>query len=244
MKQRTAEAGMSVLAGILAMICLIMFMDAAEASNKKPPEPIKVDIDVTAGAEANSAAQASSEAHSDATASSESSASNEGNTLTAEGDTTTIEGDRTENNSSNVVLVPSNNTVDCHKVYGLAFGKDGTSGGVGWPYRDKACDYEQAGAAAAATGDHDTAWFWRCHKKNLYKPFLNRREGVSRDVEKQDAINACHSKMAGENANVRMIQMLKDEVSAANARADLAKEHEKVCKESKQRCQDRLYGGK
>ena len=244
MKQRTTEAGMSVLAGILAMICLIMFMDEAGATGKDKKEPPKVAVEQHQGQVQGQEQTATSSATANSDSLSSATANNEGNTLTAEGDTTTIEGDRTENNSSNVVLVPSNNTVDCHKVYGLAFGKDGTSGGVGWPYRDKACDYEQAGAAAAATGDHDTAWFWRCHKKNLYKPFLDRREGVSRDVEKQDAINACHSKMAGENANVRMIQMLKDEVRAANARADLAKEHEKVCKESKQRCQDKLYGGK
>ncbi len=82
-----------------------------------------------------------------------------------------IEGDRVENNSSNIVLVPNNNTAGCMRVWGLSFGKDGAAGGIGVPTRDKACDFEQAADDAAAMGEHKIAWWWRCHKPTLYKTF-------------------------------------------------------------------------
>lgn len=96
----------------------------------------------------------------------------------------------TENNASNVVLVPNNNTESCMRVYGIAFGSDGTSGGLGIPYRSSACDYDQNADDAAATGNHRLAWYWRCHKKNSYKPF---RKGRSKD----EAIKACYDQMLG-----------------------------------------------
>ena len=253
MKQRTGESLMSLVAGILAMICMMLLVQEAGATDKKPPEPPKVVIDV----EANAAAQANAEANSNA-AGGNATASNDGNTLdagdvTVEGDSLEVGGDTSnvENNSSTVVLVPNNNTENCLRVFGLAFGQDGSSGALGVPWRSKACDYGKAADAAAAYGNHDLAWYWRCHNKSLYGPFVNRQEGVSRKDEKASAIQACHERMAGENANMRTIALLKDELRQANARTEAARDayelseaHRNVCRDSLDRCEDKAYGGK
>ena len=246
MKQRTGESLMSLVAGILAMICMMLLVQEAGATDKKPPEPPKVVIDVEANAQANAA----SEAHSEATGGN-ATASNDG--VTVEGDSLEVGGDTSnvENNSSTVVLVPNNNTENCLRVFGLAFGQDGSSGALGVPWRSKACDYGKAADAAAAYGNHDLAWYWRCHNKSLYGPFVNRQEGVSRKDEKASAIQACHERMAGENANMRTIALLKDELRQANARTEAARDrfelseaHRNVCRDSLDRCEEKAYGGK
>jgi hypothetical protein len=72
------------------------------------------------------------------------------------------------------------------RVFGLSFGASGGAGGLGYPHRDKSCDFEQAADDAAATGDHDIAWFWRCHKRHLYSQF---------DGRKDQKIMACYERM-------------------------------------------------
>lgn len=88
----------------------------------------------------------------------------------------------TESNNTNVVLVPNNNTAGCLRVWGLAFGNGDGAASLGIPTRDKACDYEAAADDAAATGDHDIAWFWRCHKRSLYSQFKDRGEDTDTAV--------------------------------------------------------------
>ncbi len=92
-----------------------------------------------------------------------------------------------ESSAPDIIMVPSNNTSDCMKVYGLSFSTQSGGAGIGWPYRDKSCDFESAADDAAAEGQHGIAWYWRCHKKNLYKTF----DGNGR-VQK---IDMCHFKM-------------------------------------------------
>ena len=94
-----------------------------------------------------------------------------------------------ESSAPDIIMVPSNNTSDCMKVYGLSFSNTGGGGGLGWPYRDKACDFESAADDAAAEGQHVIAWYWRCHKKNLHKQFKN----VTKDKDQQ--IKVCHKTM-------------------------------------------------
>lgn len=94
-----------------------------------------------------------------------------------------------ESNNTNVVLVPNNNTENCLRVWGLSFGRDGTAGGIGVPTRSKACDFEQAADDAAAQGNHRLAWYWRCHKKNLYKTFQSKGEAD------EAAIVQCYNEM-------------------------------------------------
>jgi hypothetical protein len=81
-----------------------------------------------------------------------------------------------ESSNTNVVLVPNNNTAGCMRVYGFSFGNGDGAGGLGVPFRDKACDYELAADDAAAAGEHDIAWFWRCHKKHLWQAYRDRGE--------------------------------------------------------------------
>jgi hypothetical protein len=61
------------------------------------------------------------------------------------------------------------------RVWGISFGTSEGAAGLGLPTRDASCDFEQAADDAAATGNHKIAWWWRCHKKNLYKTFRNNR---------------------------------------------------------------------
>jgi len=95
----------------------------------------------------------------------------------------------TRSSNTNVVLVPNNNTAGCLRVYGLSFGNGDGAAALGIPTRDKACDYEAAADDAASTGDHDIAWYWRCHKENLYKPFRDKGESA------ESAIVDCFAKM-------------------------------------------------
>ena len=88
-----------------------------------------------------------------------------------------------------IVMVPNNNTSNCMKVYGLSFSTREGGAGIGWPYRDKSCDFESAADDASAQGQHTIAWYWRCHKKNLYKQFGKNSH------HKEQRIQACHQRM-------------------------------------------------
>jgi hypothetical protein len=87
-----------------------------------------------------------------------------------------------ESNNTNVVVVPNNNTANCMRVFGISFGSGDGAAGIGYPHRDKSCDFEQAADDAAATGNHKIAWWWRCHKKALYQTF--RTSGSSNEQAK------------------------------------------------------------
>ena len=95
----------------------------------------------------------------------------------------------TEASAPDIILVPNNNTANCQKVYGISFSTQDGGAGIGIPYRDKSCDFEQAADDAASTGQHAIAWFWRCHKKNLYKQFNGRAK------HKEQQIRECHKQM-------------------------------------------------
>lgn len=70
-----------------------------------------------------------------------------------------------------VTFVPNNNTENCLRVIGLSFANSSGGGGLGWPYRSKKCDYEQAADDAFAQGQFKIGWYWKCQNKNLYKRF-------------------------------------------------------------------------
>ena len=93
-----------------------------------------------------------------------------------------------EGGAPDIVMVPNNNTAGCQRVYGIMFSSSSGGGGLGYPYRDKDCDFEQAADDASATGQHTIAWYWRCHKKALYKQF---------NGSKEQRIEACHQRMLG-----------------------------------------------
>jgi len=94
-----------------------------------------------------------------------------------------------EGSAPDVILIPNNNTESCLRVFGLAFSNQSGGGGIGYPWRSAACDFQRIADDSAARGDHRLADYWRCHKKNIYKTF--KRKGVSKD----EAIEACYYKM-------------------------------------------------
>ena len=157
------------------LILLLAFVPllATATDKKKPPPPMEQ--------EQYQKATSESIAKAGATSASAAEASNEGNNLTV---STSVEAP-----APDIVLVPNNNTANCMKVYGLSFSNTSGGGGIGWPYRDKSCDFEQAADDASAHGQHIIAWYWRCHKKNLYKQFNGRAK------HKEQQIQACHQRM-------------------------------------------------
>lgn len=237
-KNKLAERfilGISAAALVAVILGALMILaQTAEASNKKPPPPTmemdqkqlqdqeqyqKTDVDQSL---ANTNVLSTS-------ASGSGQATNEGNN--------TEINSRTENNSTNIVMVPNNNTESCVRVFGLAFGKDGAAGSIGFPWRAAACDFEQAGDDAFAGGERDLGWFWKCHSKNLYKPFRDKGEDA------KTAINDCHNRMMNGVTSAQMITMLQEEMDKMREdhEADLASYSERMesqkgrCNESKNR---------
>jgi len=148
------------------------------------------------------------------------------------GDTTLQGGDTTfnsTNESSNVVLVPNNNTESCLRVWGLSWGNSSGAGGIGYPHRSAPCDFEQAADDAGAVGDHRMAWYWRCHKSNIYKPF--KIKGGS----KEQAIEACHGKMV-EFLDLGTMQQRINQLEEQKATLLEERAHDRAtCDESKDR---------
>lgn len=232
MKQKTAEGITAFIAGVMAFIMIFMFIDEAGATNYKKDQR----------AEANAAAQAKSSADSASTSQAEQSQTAAGgdssSTASSSNDGVQVGGDSVENNSSNVVLVPNNNTENCLRVWGIAFGKDGSSGALGVPWRSKACDYEQAADDAFAGGERDLGWFWKCHNKNLYKPFRSKDESVD------SAIADCHTRMLATTSTSDVVRKLEEQLSAAENMIELQERHKAVCDESLDRCEEKHYGSK
>lgn len=213
---------------VLAVIAVLFFATSADATppNKNPPKPPKVDIDLRQDQHQDTQVATDITTDVDATGG-DATASNDGNTL--ETGEITVEGDSVENNSSNVVLVPNNNTESCVRVFGLAFGRNGESGALGVPWRSKACDYEQAADDAFAAGERELGWFWKCHNKSLAKPFKGKDESW------ESAIQDCHAKAVGEVTNMRTIESLKSELEFIENERKIARQK---CSESKQRIKD------
>jgi len=144
----------------------------------------------------------------------------QGATTMDAGDTTVDMSDnsRVENNSSNIVMVPNNNTENCLRVWGLAFGKNGESAAFGLPFRSKKCDYEQAADDAFAQGEREIGWFWKCENTNLSKSFKDH----------DDPSAACLARMIGSITATRLIATQKQTI----------KDYEQREQELKQACND------
>lgn len=146
---------------------------------------------------------------------------------------------RIENNSSNVVLVPNNNTESCLRVWGLGWGNASGSGGIGIPVRSKKCDYEQAADDAFAAGERDLGWFWKCENANLYKSFKDR--GESKESAKID----CFDKMVG---GVRatetistMTKMIESLMEESRRQQKIYKEQSDLISQSCDEANDRVF---
>jgi hypothetical protein len=218
---------------VMAQLALASPPDHRPPDNR-PPTRGTPDVTVSTGspssasdAVSTSGADASSQANATGGA-----ASAEGGAATASNEGVNFSGGDTsfssESTNINTVLVPNNNTAGCMRVYGFSFGNGDGAGALGVPFRDKACDYELAADDAAASGEHDIAWFWRCHKKHLYKPYRDKGES------EEDAIEQCYQdmqRMLGfqdtatmiheAEANFQMMAELSDE-EAAELKAKIA----------------------
>lgn len=139
------------------------------------------------------------------------SATNDGNSLSVES--------HYESGPADAVLVPNNNTEGCLRVFGFMYGDKNGTGMLGWPFRSKQCDFEQAADDAAAYGQHELAWFWRCNKKNLYRRF--RDKGESRDK----AIADCHAQMVGPINLQRKLDAANDQLTFIENERKIEREH-------------------
>lgn len=159
------------------------------------------------------------------------SASSEGSSVNIS-ETTNI-----ENNSSNIVLVPNNNTENCLRVFGIAWGKNGESGALGIPWRSKKCDFEQAADDAFAQGEREIGWFWKCENPNLYKSFKDK--GESAGQASVDCLNRMLGGMRATTTITTLTEML--ETSEEERRISRKLHQESVerltdaCNESKDR---------
>ena len=239
MKQRTAETIIAILAGVAAVFIGI---ELAHAGGNSHDDGIDIDVDQHQGQ------QQGQEQNITIGGGGEPLADGGDLQMTTDDDISISENNSVENNSSNIVLVPNNNTENCLRVFGFGWGKDGTSGGFGIPWRSKACDYEQAADDAFAAGERELGWYWKCHNKTLYKPFYERADGDSRDAAKDDAIAACHTRAVGEITNLATIDQLRRSVEfygAENSRLNEVLVNERqACKDQKdetyERCIEQL----
>ena len=143
-----------------------------------------------------------------------------GATTLSGGDTSLDLGDsRVENNSSNVVLVPNNNTESCLRVWGLGWGNASGSGGIGVPVRSKKCDYEAAADDAFAAGERELGWFWKCENPNLYRSFREDRS-ESKESAKVDSLD----KMLGGVTSMKTITTLTEQLESSEEERRIARQ--------------------
>ncbi len=84
------------------------------------------------------------------------------------------------------VLVPNNNTENCLRVFGFAFGNRDGSAMLGIPWRSAKCDYEQAADDAFGAGERVIGYYWKCQNPNLYRRF--KKKGM----DAEGARDKCH----------------------------------------------------
>ncbi len=189
----------------------------------------------TAESDATATSTSSSEGGSGGAGGSGGTASSTNEGITVEGDTSNV-----ENNSSNVVLVPNNNTERCLRVFGIAFGRGGESGALGIPWRSKKCDYEQAADDAFSAGERELGWFWKCENPNLYKSFKGK------DESNESARADCLSKMLGGVTAIKTISTLTERLTQSedlraierNRNSEAETRITEMCNESKNRMLD------
>ena len=134
-----------------------------------------------------------------------------------------------EARAPDILMVPNNNTEKCLRIFGLAFSTQDGGGGIGFPWRSAACDFEQAADDAFAGGERDLGWFWKCQSKNLYKPFRSKGES------KESAMTDCHNRMMQGVSQTQMIAKLRDNLAEVNTIRERELEQ---YRQSRRRCED------
>ena len=175
-----------VIIGLMVWAFMVSAAEASEKHRKWRDKDEQGQVTQTQEARSRSEAESRSSAESNAAANAAAQGGQGGAggaggnaQATNDGVSTEISNDyKSESHNTNVVLVPNNNTANCMRVWGISFGTSEGAAGLGLPTRDASCDFEQAADDAAATGNHKIAWWWRCHKKNLYKTFMTNRSAA------------------------------------------------------------------
>jgi len=99
----------------------------------------------------------------------------------------------TENNSSNTVLVPNNNTESCLRVFGFGIPTSEGSVILGIPWRSGACDLEAAADDAFAQGQLALGWTFKCKQKALKKAFGGEGKCVRTALEGIGQVKTIHT---------------------------------------------------
>jgi len=134
-----------------------------------------------------------------------------------------------EARAPDILMVPNNNTEKCLRIFGLSFSTTDGGGGIGFPWRSAACDFEQAADDAFAAGERDLGWFWKCQSKNLYKPFRSKGES------KESAMVDCQDRMMQGVSQTQMIARLRDDLVEMNT---LRERELEQYRQSRRRCED------
>ncbi len=218
---------------ILVMALLVFALPAFATFNKPDPaqgQEQEASAASTASSASDSASSAVSDALSESAAAAE--ASNEGNSLSVN--------ENYESGPADLILVPNNNTENCLRVFGFAFGNNNGSGMFGIPWRSNACDYEGAADDAFAAGMHDLGWFWKCNNSSLYSRFKDKGES------KQEAIEQCHAKALGELSSRAVIAGLKASLKASKENVQFLQEERRIerikCNDAKNRITEACWG--
>ena len=245
---------MSLVAGILAMICMMLLVQEAGATEKKMPEPPKVAVEQHQG-QAQGQGQDQSQ------------------TLTGTQEVTaTATSDATGGAAtSDAAGGSSDNAVAISNVYmsrafaqdfpitsgcfaGVNAGHDETTGSkstgsfLGFTYLNKSCHLQ---GLAAQERDVMIVARLKCGDRKYRNAvaFDAKDHGQSRrerciDVSTKSMIGAIEDER-------RRVELLEDELRQANARTAAAKDayelseaHRQVCKDSLDRCEEKAYGGK
>jgi hypothetical protein len=233
MKQQTTDNITAFLTGLALFALLFLAMEETVATSTSRKDNVDVDQSQRQSQSQDQQQQQQQEqvAMGGQATGGNANASNDG--VSVGGDTSNV-----ENNSSNVVLVPNNNTESCVRVWGIAFGRDSDSAALGIPWRSRACDYEQAADDAFAAGERELGWFWKCQNKSLARVF--KLDGMTMDEAKLE----CHKKSVGMDNALKTIDDLKRRLEASEEYVEYLKSHQKVCDESLKRCEKEAYGTK
>jgi hypothetical protein len=146
---------------------------------------------------------------------------------------------RVENNSSNTVLVPNNNTENCLRVFGIAWGKGGESGALGIPWRSRKCDFEQAADDAFAQGEREIGWFWKCENPNLYKSFKGK--GESNESASSDCLDKMLGGMTATTTVTTMTKQIESMLEENNRQRALYREQSELIAQSCGEANDRVF---
>ena len=257
MKQRTGESLMSLVAGILAMICMMLLVQEAGATppNKKPPKMPEPPKQVQEQNQGQHQGQQQDQSQ----------------TLTGTQETTATGGSATSDSIADAAGGSSDNAVAISNVYmsrafaqdfpitsgcfaGVNAGHDETTGSkstgsfLGFTYLNKSCHLQ---GLAAQERDVMIVARLKCgDRKYRNAVAFDAKDHGQKKRERCIAVST-QSMIGAIEDERRRVELLEDELRQANARTEAARDayelseaHRNVCRDSLDRCEDKAYGSK